>query len=124
MNNPTDSGLYTATPSQRERVRAVLIRLAGPRNARHIDEIASLASVPERKARDAYSELDGDALVIGKNPDGLFAAETPEQAAALDAELLSKLRAIAERLRARRAYWKRQTEVKQLSLSDLMQRSA
>ena len=108
--------LYLASQQQRARVRAVLERLQGPENARHIKEIAHLAQVEERFCRNAYADFDGEAFVLSKCADGLYVSRDEAEADALSAELLSKLRAIAARLRARKAFWKRQSEIKQIPM--------
>lgn len=116
--------LYLAAAEQIVRVEYALAECVGPQNAKHIDQLSSRADVPARKTRSAYAKLDGESFVLGKCASGLYVAETPEQAAALDAELLSKLRSLAERLRRRRAWWKRQQTPTQMELFGAMRESA
>lgn len=127
----TDSSVYRATPKHHERVVEALESCAGPGNARHIAEIAALAGMPslsgQRLVRAAYADLDGDAFVLGRVEGwegGLFVATTREEAASLDRELRTKALSLLKRLRARRAYWKRQSEIKQLDLFGTMKETA
>ena len=109
-------GAQHATPRDASRVATRLAFHVGPQNAVRAADLALLSGVEGRTTRASYAALDGSAFVLGKNGVGLYVAETPEQAEALDKELLSKLRAIAARLRARKAFWKRQSEIKQIPM--------
>lgn len=120
----TRAELFVASQQQRQRVKAVLASCVGPERALHIAEIARRAGVEERFCRNAYADFDGSEFVIAKCDRGLFVARTPEEAASFDAEHDAKLRTYWKRRRARRLWWKRQSQVTQLGFSDLMQRES
>ena len=111
-----DATLYRATPKQRARV-AKLIPGLGSENARHFKDLARMAGVSERHLRDSYALLDGDEFCIAKNADGLFAARDEAEAAEMTAELVSKWLSLGRRIRKRRRWAKRQSQITQMELA-------
>lgn len=82
----------TYGPLDVKRVKAAMQRHSGPERAATTKEIAAEMGLrDDRKLRQILSDYDGDVILLGKSGDGIFLAETPEQAAAFSAELDAKI---------------------------------
>lgn len=111
------SGEPTATRAEAQRVYAALRNHVGKARAVKAADLALEAGVSGRATRAAYAEADGRLFVLGHVHDGIFIAETPEEAAGHTAML--RARAVDELARAdlRDAWFAQQrTPLRQLTL--------
>lgn len=102
-----------------KRVAAAMAEHQGPERAITQGDIVRKLGMPERKVRAVLAAYDGEAILLGKNSDGIFLATSPEQAAAfsaeLDAKIWTQLKRRSRRRRLARAMFVRPVE--QLTLS-------
>jgi hypothetical protein len=97
-----------------KRVAAAMERHLGPERAITQNDFVREVGMPERKVRAILAAYDGEAILLGKNGDGIFLATSPEQAAAfsaeLDAKIWTQLKRRSRRKRLARAMFVRPVE--------------